>query len=73
MRAKRVYRGIVGGAFDAAIPTTIVICAIAIVFAIGFVVLFVVADKIVQREAIVSGYEIDAGVRPASAASIEIA
>jgi len=71
--AQSVHVQILSRAFDSAIPTAIVIGAIAIVFAIGLVVLVVVADKIVQREAIVSGYKINAGIGPAAAASVKIA
>ena len=47
--------------------------AVAIVFAVGLVVVVVVGDEVVQREAVVAGDEIDAGVRPAAAPFIEIA
>src|SRR4030095_1707302 len=51
----------------------VVVLAIAIAFAVGFVVLLVVADEIGQREAVVRGDEIDARVRAASALLVEIA
>jgi hypothetical protein len=37
-------RQVLGGTFDAAIPTIVLICAIAVVLAVGFVVLVLVAD-----------------------------
>ena len=40
----------------------VVVGAVLVILAVGLVVLFVVADEIVQREAIVRGDEIDAGV-----------
>ena len=44
-----------------------------VVLAIGLVVLVVVRDQIVQREAVMGGDEIDAGPRPASALLEEVA
>src|SRR6185436_13280265 len=58
--AQRADRRIVGRAFDAAVPAAIVGFAVAVVFAVGLVVLFVVADEVVQRESVVRGDEIDA-------------
>ena len=49
----------------------IVVVAVAVVFAVGFVVLVVVADEIVQGEAVVRGDEIDAGVRASAAVLIQ--
>ena len=64
-----MHPGIVGVAFGAAIPAKIFVVAVAIVFAVGFVVLLVVTDQIVQGKAVVRGDEIDAGVgQPAVAA-----
>ena len=51
----------------------VVVLAVAVVFAIGLVVLLVVADEVVQREAVVARDEVDAGVRPAAAVLVEIA
>ena len=50
----------------------IVVVAVAIFFAVGFVVLVVVADEIVQGEAVVRGDEVDARVRAAAARLIKI-
>ena len=50
----------------------IVVVAVAVVFAVGFVVLFVVADQVAQSESIVGGDEIDAGVRPPAVMLVEI-
>ena len=52
--------GIVGRAFDAAIPASVVVGAVAVVFAVGFVVLLVIGDEIVEREPVVTGHEVDA-------------
>ena len=53
-------RGIVGGAFDAAIPASVVVGAVAVLLAVRLVVLLVVGDQIVQGEAVVTGDEVDA-------------
>src|SRR5205814_264135 len=64
---------VVRRALDTAIPANIVIAAVLVVFAIGFIVFFVVAHQVFQRETIVAGHEVDAGVGPAAALLIEIA
>ena len=64
--AQSVDRGVVGGSFGAAIPGAIVGGAVLVVFAVGFVVLFVVGHHVVEREAVVRGDEIYAGPRPAA-------
>ena len=51
----------------------VVVGAVAVVLAVGLVVLVVVADQIVQREAVVGGDEIDAGVGLAAAVLVEVA
>jgi hypothetical protein len=56
--------------FGAVIPRPVVVAAIAVVFAVGLVVLAVVAHEILHREAVVCGDEIDAGVRLAAAGFI---
>ena len=56
-------RRIVGGTFDAAVPAHVVVVAVAILFAVGLVVLLLVGHKIRQRESVVRRHEIDAGVR----------
>ena len=53
-------RRIVGRAFDAAVPTAIVVGAVSILFAVGLVVFIVVGDHIVERETIVAGDEVQA-------------
>src|SRR5271165_4458254 len=51
---------IVGRTFNAHVPGVIVVGAVLIVLAVGFVVLVVVADQVFQREAVVSRREVDA-------------
>ena len=48
------------------------VVAIVIVFAVGFVVLVVIADQIVQGEPIVRGHEVNARVGTASAVLIQV-
>ena len=51
---------IFGGSLHAAVPAQIVVGAVAVVLAIGFVVLSVVRDEIVESEPVMAGHEIDA-------------
>ena len=53
-------------ALDAAVPAQVVRVAVAVVFAVGLVVFLVVRDEIGQREPVVRGHEVDAGVRLAA-------
>src|SRR5205085_3670590 len=58
--------GIVGQTLMSAIVALVLAGAVAIVFAICLVVLFVVAEQILQREAVMDGDVIDAGTRRAA-------
>ena len=58
--AQLLYGRIVGWTFDAAIPAAIVIRAVSVVLAIGFIVLPVIGNKVVESEPVVAGHEIDA-------------
>ena len=49
------------------------LAAVLVVFAVGFVVLLVVANEIVQGEAVMRGHEVDAGPGPASLVIEDIA
>src|ERR1035438_8819532 len=53
-RAQLVDGGIAGRAFDAAIPTVVGVGAVAVVLAVGEIVLLVVGNQVVEREAIVA-------------------
>ena len=64
---------VVGRAFRAAVPAIVVVGAVAVFLAVGVVVLFVVADQVVQREPVVTGDEIDAGVRLAAIVLVQVA
>ena len=56
-------RRVICWAFDAAIPTAVVVGAVAIVFAIRLVVLLVIGDEVIERESIVAGHKVDALLR----------
>jgi len=64
--AQGVDAGVVGRPFPAAVPTVIVVGSVAVVFAVGLVVLLVVGDEVIEREAVVGGDEVDGGRGPAS-------
>src|SRR5260370_5308664 len=66
LTTKRCYLGIVGRAFMAAIGAVVLVGAVAIALAIGLVVFFVVAEQILEREAVMHGDVIDAGARRAA-------
>ena len=59
-------------AFRAAIPRAVMAFAVAVVFAVGGVLLVIVRDEIAQREAVVRRDEVDAGGRMAAVMLIEI-
>src|ERR1019366_1619151 len=71
-RAQLVPGGIVARAFPATIPTVVGVGAISVVLAVGEIVLLVVGNQIVEREAIVAGHEVDAVVRFAGAGLVEV-
>jgi hypothetical protein len=64
-------RRIRGFSLDAAVPAYVVVAAIAIALAVPFVVLAVVADEVVEREAVVAGDVVDA-VAGKPAAAVEV-
>lgn len=69
--AQPLYYWIIRWAFDAAVPAPIVIAAIAVVFAIFFVVLVVIGEHVVERKAVVARNEIDALFRSALPLTID--
>src|ERR1700735_381466 len=72
-RTQNVYGfAIARRTFDAAVPGSIVGLAVTILFAIFFVMPFVVTDQVIQRETVVGGEKIDARVRLAAARFIQI-
>ena len=59
-RARFDDRRIVARPLDAVVPAVVVVRAVAIVLAVGFVVLALVGDKVAKREAVMDDDEIDA-------------
>ena len=70
--AQFVDIGIIRRALGPVIPGMIIVVAVLIVLAVRFVVFVVIADEIVEREAIVRGDEIDARVRATAVVLVEI-
>src|SRR5271165_3519851 len=70
--ARPVDLRIIGRPLGAHVPRMVVVRAVLIVLAVGLVVLFVVADQIVQREAVMCHNEIYAGVGFAPVMLIQI-
>src|SRR5205085_1401071 len=70
--AQGEHLGIVGRALGAAIPAAVLIEAVAIVFAVGFVVLLVVGNEIEQGEAVVAGDEVDGMAWMATPGLVEV-
>ena len=65
-------RLLIGLALDAEVHALVVVVAVAVVLAVGLVVLRLVADEVVEGEAVVGGDEVDAGVRPAPGAGVQV-
>ena len=70
--AQRLHHWIIGGSLHAAIPAQIVIGAVAVVLAIGLVVLVVVRHQIIEGEAVMAGHEIDALLGLALLVSVDV-
>src|SRR5439155_25155433 len=64
---------IVARPLGAAVPAQVIVAAVFVVLAIGFVVFLVVTDQVLQREAIVAGNEVDAGVGQTAALLVQVA
>src|SRR5579872_4710522 len=73
LRSQCKDRRIVGRALYAAVPTPVIVVAVTILFAVGLVVFFVVADEVGQRESVMSSDKVDAGVWAAAAMSVQVA
>ena len=58
--AQSLDGGIVDRALDPAVPGQVVVRPVPLPFSISFVVLFIVRNQIIQREAIMASHEIDA-------------
>src|ERR1700756_1738859 len=64
--------GIVARAFEAAVPREVVVRPVPVPFAIGLIVLFVIRNQIVQREAVVAGHKVYALFGLAFLVSVDI-
>ncbi len=58
-----VVLGLLDGPLDAAVPRLVLVMAVAVPLAVADVVLLVVRDEVVEREAVVAGDEVDRVVR----------
>ena len=64
--------GVVGLALDAVVPGAVVVGAVAVVLAVGLVVLVLVGHQVAQGEAVVRGDEVDRRERPAAVVGVEV-
>src|SRR4029434_8345790 len=64
----RVFRG----SLRAALPRSIMAFHVAAFFTVGFVVLVIIRDEIIERKTVVSGDKIDAGVGLSSGHLVEV-
>src|SRR5215471_6832971 len=55
-----LHAGVIGRTFNAAVPTSIVVRPVAVVFAICFVVLVIIRDEVVEREPVMARNKINA-------------
>src|SRR4030095_2961093 len=55
-----LHTGIIGRTFNTAVQSLIVVRPVAVIFAVCFVVLGVIRDEVVQREAVMARYKINA-------------
>src|SRR5699024_10312100 len=62
--AQRVDGRVVGLPFRAAVPAVVVVGAVGVVPAVALIVLFVVGIQVIEREAVVTGQEIDRRILP---------
>ena len=70
--AQALDRDVVARPFHAAVPAQIEVVPVAVAFAVRLVVLAIVRHEIVQREAVVAGYEVDALLRLALLMAVEV-
>ena len=64
--------GVSGGSLGAAVPGPVVVGAVAVGFAVGVVVLSLVADEVDEGEPVMRGDEVDAGERGAAVVGVEV-
>ena len=68
LRPECLERRVVGRSLGPTVPTVVIVGAVLVMVTIRVIVLVIVADQVVQREAIMAGDEIDAsrGLGPLS-------
>ncbi len=71
--AQREDLRVVGLALDPVVPGPVVVGAVAVVLAVGLVVLGLVADQVAHGEAVVRGDEVDRGVRRPAVVGVQVA
>ena len=69
---QREHVRVVGLALDPAVPRPVVVRAVAVVLAVGPVVLLVVGHEVAQGEPVVGGHEVDRGVRRAPVVAVQV-
>src|SRR5579872_5237963 len=70
--AQFIYLRVIGRSLRSAVPRPVVALAVAIIFPVRLIVLIVVRDQIVKREAVMRGDEVDARARTPSAPRIQV-
>src|SRR6476660_3641261 len=50
--------GIISRTFNSAVPTPVIVRTIPVIFAVGFIMLLIIANEIVQREPVMTRYKI---------------
>jgi hypothetical protein len=68
----RTWRRRSSDVLDAAVPAAVVVGAVAVVLAVGLVVLGVVADEVGEREPVVDGDEVDRRRRAPAVVAVEV-
>src|SRR5271165_6773795 len=64
---------VVGRSLGSAVPAIVAARAVAVLLAVGIIMLVIVGDKVLERETVVAGDEVDAGGRGAPGLLVEIA
>jgi hypothetical protein len=71
--AQNIDGRVVRRALGAAVPAIVVVGTVLVVLTVGLVMLVIVADKVLQRESVMTGDEVDAGIRLAPVILIQVA
>src|SRR4029450_4400332 len=63
--SKLLHCGIIARAFNAAVPASVVVCAVALVFPIRLIMLLIIRDEVVQCETVMTRHIVNTLLRPA--------